>query len=169
MAQANFPGFVVRAGDFEREGDEFYRVNPDGFRVNLKAWHCDKQTGEFCVIDRKVKGSVIFTPSTYDHRFIWYMPKTFETVAKWVASLSCGVVAIWLGELAIRWGTEGDKGGSDSGTAIAVLFALVMVAGIVWLTTNRAEKRIGPKPLAREVPEFGHQQPHGAATDEGTI
>ncbi len=169
LAGANFPGFVVRDGDFEQEGDEFYRVNPDGLRVNLKTWHCDKQTGEFCVIERKVKGSVIFDPSTHSERFIRYTPTTFETVVKWAACLSSGVLAVWLGVLAIQWSVEGEKSGSSNSLLFAVLFAFAMVAGIVWLTTNRAEKRIGPKPLAREVPEFGHQQPHGAATDEGTI
>jgi hypothetical protein len=134
VSQANFPGFAVRQGDFEHRGSEFYRVNPDGFRVSLKKWHCDRQTGEFYLIDRKVKGSVIFTPSTYDQRFIRYVPKPLDTVAKWTACLSSGAMAVWLGELAIRWSAEGDKYSSSNSVPFAVFFALAMVAGVVWLT-----------------------------------
>jgi hypothetical protein len=160
MQQA-YAGFAVREGDFEAEGNTVYRVNSDGYRVNLQKWHFDNGTGEFFRIDRRVKGHVIFTTKPYSARFIEFTPTIAVTAFGWIGTIACGVFALMLGEMAIR------DGGYP--TIWAPVFTVVMVVGICLLATQRSEAKIGPEPLKHAAPEFGTQQPHGTAADEGMI
>jgi hypothetical protein len=165
--QEVYAGFAVREGNFEYSGRRLFRVNSDGFRIKLKRWHFDGNSGEFFSITNRIGKKVIFDTTPYGKRFVKHAKSVWKKAGIGIVAAIAALVSVAL------WGMAFDFHSGPAGiyftlicAAALTIFAVVM---FFLLITNWHLKAIGPEPLPRAVPEFGTQQPHGSRDDEGTI
>jgi len=165
--QKVYAGFAIRAGDLEYSGKKLYRVNSDGFRFNLKKWHFSDQSGEFFRVTNTIGKNVVFNTTPYSKRFVKNAKSVWKKVGIWSVAALATLVSLGLGDMAFNY--HGSVAGGYFALICAMALSIFALIKIVPLITNQDLKAIGPEPLPRVVPEFGHQQPHGSSADEGTI
>jgi len=150
-AQALFPGFIVKDGDFEKAGQDYVRVNYNGYRYNLKNWQFDNATGEFCRIVSRERGNVVLLDRTPRPKRVaeWFR---LRRVMKWayIVLSILGIVTVGGWILA-----------PDGDFAVAMLIAFCCLGAITlggavdfWW----AKRKLGPHPLEKKQGEdFGPQ------------
>ena len=167
-AQEAYAGFAVREGDFEYKGKQFYRVNSDGFRVKLKEWHFDEDSGEFFPIKSRIGKNVIFDTAPYGKRFVKHAKDFWAQAGGYAIAATLGLASAIFGVLAFSWDGR-EAAGFYVFLSIAAILTGFAIKSLMPLVMKLNWNEIGPEPLPRAAAEFGHQQPHGAAADEGTI
>ena len=65
-----FAGFAVRERDFEQGWRGLYRVNMDGFHVNLESWSFNEGSGEFFHIAERMGKRQIVDAIPFEQRFL---------------------------------------------------------------------------------------------------
>jgi len=169
-AENLFPGFIVRDGDFVSQNNELYRVNSDGFRIALRKWYFDVNTGEFYRIKKTVGNNIIYKSESYKYRFV-----------KWHDFR--GKIGIYIGYIitliaSIIFGS-GLKSQILAHSVLGEWFfgffycCFVLSCGLVTFELiNPKQKLLGPEPLQRLTEDFGASKPeapteHPAQDDLG--
>jgi hypothetical protein len=168
-ARQLFPGFAVRQGDFEYAGRQAFRVNSDGFRVNLKKWNFDENSGEFFFIKNKIGKHIVFEATPHSQRFVADAKSLWRKAGIALGAIVIGLFSVFFMVLAFVSHDRENQTESVIALVIGLTLIFFAVRKFMPVVTNGYYKKIGPEPLPRAVPEFGVQQPHGTFADDGTI
>jgi hypothetical protein len=162
-----FTGFAAHQSDFEEGWGGIYRVNSDGFRVNLEDWQFDGGSGEFFRIEKRFGNRTVVETTPFNQRFVLQAKDMWWKIKTGIKAAAAAVISTFGWTLALhRYGDPEKFNIYALGAAAVSLYAIVLTVGLI---SNWHLKKIGPEPLSRAVGEFGTQQPHGSRDDEGTI